>query len=515
MKKLRIASLLMVCALLLCGVSSLSVLAGKTNTVSEPVLEEDVLNQTEWYFTDSNIVSKNQVLVIPGETSTVGTKFIAKEVSKADPAVKEMTTVDLAMRLTALPEGEQFILAFGLASIEASSKEIGNVEMVFTKDGGLKFGIVAYTENGAETILETRSCGISVNKTFSLDAKITSDAVLTVTINGKKLCEKKLPVSGEGRFGVLQTGGCGAEFSSLSYSLDIYETPENTNIFEDFETGDFNANKLFSTSYVGNVYPNGVFIEDYNGSKVLRFQNTGLAYIATKYKYSNFELSFDMPYFSRGVEYNEFGELVKMKCDSMGISWGSEASEPNSGTYVHDVDLIALRSDSVKSESRKLWSASLADLNVTDINTDEGYSVRLTMVDGHMTFQVKALNTTTYITVAEADYEYQTTGYIYIWSTGKANSAIDNLKITNLDNNANLIEVERVSSVMKAEDYVLTEEDTALVFRENVEDVETKQISDEKVFFIICGAGAVVLATAGIITGSLLKKKNKQRGEKV
>lgn len=515
MKRLRIVAMTLVCALLLCVVSPMPVLAGKITTASEPVLEDGALNQTEWYFTDSNIVSEDQVLVIPAETSSADTKIIAKEVSQVDAAVEEMTSIELNMRLTALPKEEQFILAFGLASIEAASQETGNVEMVFTNNGGLKFGIVAYTENGVETILNTQSCGISMNKAFALDAVITSDAVLTVKINGRKLCQTKLPVSGEGRFGVLQTGSCGAKFTSLNYSLSSYETPENTNISEDFESGDFNANTLYSTSYVRDVYPSGIRIEDYNGSKVLRIQNTGLGYVATKYQYSNFELSFDMPYFSREMGYDESGALVERECELLGISWGSEASEPDTYTYEHDVDMIGLRSDMVRSESRKLWSASLTDLGVTDTNTNEGYSIRFTMVDGHMTFQVKALTATKYITVAEADYEYQTTGYIYIWSAGNANCAIDNLKITNLDKNPNLVEVEHESSVMVVEDYVLTEEDTALVFREDAEDAATKKISNEKIFFLCCGAGAIVLVAAGMTTYSLSKKKNKQRGETV
>lgn len=512
MKKIRILALAIACVTLSGILSPISAFAGKGTTISSPVLEEDNLNQTSWYFLDSNIVSKDGILVIPSDTSTADTRFIAKDVSKVDSAVKEITSVDMKMRLTALPNGQKFILAFGLPSLEAYPEQMGNVEMIFSNEGGLKLGIVAYTENGAETVSATRSCGISMNKEFSVDAVITSDSVLIVKVNGSKVCQQKLPVSGEGRFGVLQTGSCGAEISELTHVCSYYETPENTNISEDFENGDFNVNTLYSTSKGNGLYPSAIKVDEYNGSKVLRFQNTGWAYLATKYKYSNFELSFDIPYFSRETVYDDNGVLIGKPCDMVGISWGSEQTEPTGYGYVHDIDLIALRSSSIRSEVRSAWNATLADLNVTDLETNEGYSIKFTVVDGHTTFQVKSLTADKYITIGEADYELQRSGYIFIWSAGSANCAIDNLKITNLDNNPNLVEVERESSLIIADDYELTEEEKSLVFRDDT-DKKDNEVSGGTIFLVCCSGGAVLLAAAGIVMGTLLKKRKQKGGE--
>lgn len=515
-KKIRILVSMIACTLFLGILHSNSALAGSQATISEPVSEKNELNQTDWYFADSNIVATDGTLVIQ-PTSTSDTRFIAKGVSKTDSLVSEMTSVEASMRLTALPRGKQFVLAFGLSSIEAFPGEAGNVEISFTNDGGVKMGIVAHTGSETVTILNPKNVGVSMNKEFTLSAVITPKAALQVSINGRKVCEQTLPVSGEGRFGVLQTGACGAKFSKLSYSYTLYERPENTNIYEDFETGDFNMNTLYSTSKKNGLYPSGIRIEDYNGSQVLRFQNVGLGYIATKHKYSNFEISFDMPYFLRERVYDENGQLIGKPASNLGISFGGEVYQPEGYAYVHDTDLITIRSELVRSESRQAWtSENLAELGVTDISTNEGYSVKLTYVDGHATFQVKALSAKEYITVGETDYELQRSGYIFIWSTGNADCAIDNLKIVNLDQNPNLIEVERRSSIITAEDYIPTKEELEPASLESVKEQETGEEKaaegfDVTIFVVCCVVGTVVLVIAGAVIGSLLRRKQQKK----
>ena len=513
-KKICILVSTIVCALFLGIFSSDTVLAGSQTTISEPVSEKDSLNQTDWYFADSNIVNKDGILVIES-TSTADTRFISKGVSKVDDLVSKMTSANVSLRLKALPEGQQLMFAFGLPSIEALSGEAGNVEISFTNSGGVKMGIVAHTGSETVTILNPKNVGVSMNKEFTLSAVITSKATLQVSINGRKVCEQTLPVSGAGRFGVLQTGACGAEISNLEYSYTSYERPENTNIYEDFESGDFNVNTLYSTSVKNGYYPSGIRIEDYNGSKVLRFQNVGLGYVATKHKYSNFEISFDMPYFLRERVYDEYGQVIGIPSSNLGISFGSEVYRPEGYAYVHDTDLITIRSEMARSELRQAWtSESLVDLGVTDITTNEGYSVKLTYVDGHATFQVKALSANKYITIGEADYDLQRSGYIFIWSTGNADCAIDNLKITNLDQNPNLIEVERKSSIITAEDYDPSKEQSVSTDGKkpaSTEDEKEKTIDNVTVFVACCIAGAVVLVVAGIVVGSLLQRKRQKK----
>lgn len=505
MKKLRILVLTLACTLFVGNWYSLSVEAGKTVELSSPFSEESEMNNTDWYFADSNIVSKDKTLIIPEDVSTSDTKFVAKTISKVDKSVDQMTGVDTKLRLTALPAGQKFILAFGVASIDASAGGAGSVEMIFTNEDGLKMSIAAYTDAATNMIMETKSCGISMNKEFSLHAVITPEAKMTVMVNGSKVCEAVLPIEGTGRFGVFQTGKCGAVISEMNYFCSRYETPENSNIFEDFENGDFNINEFYSTSRTNGCYPSYIGIEEMNGNKVLRFKNTGLAYFATQKQYSNFELSFDIPYFLRGDVFDEAGTQLGKKGGNIGISFGSQQYEAEGYAYVHDVDMIVIREDAVVSHLRHIWTApSLTELGISNPNGNEGFSFKYSVIDGHAVCQVKKLSSDKWITVGEGDYDLQRTGYIYIWSTGNADCALDNIKITNLDENGKVIELKHESNIITAEDYELTEAEKTLSFRPSGEE---KTGFTVETFVVCCTAGAVVLAVAGIAIGSLLKRK--------
>lgn len=512
MKKLRTLGLVLACALFVGNLSFLPVEAGKTVESSAPFSAESELNNTDWYFADSNIISKDGTLVIPADVSTADTRFVAKTISKVDKSVQDMTGVNAKLRLTALPNGKQFILAFGVASIDAVAGGAGSVEMIFTNEGGIKMSVVAHNESGAEEILAAQSCGVSLNKDFTIKANITPEAKMTVEINGKKLCDATLPIDGTGRFGVFQSGNCGAVISEMNYFCSHYETPENSNIAEDFENGDFNVNEFYSTSRTNGCYPSYIQVEDMDGNKVLRFKNTGLSYFATKKQYSNFEISFDIPYFLKKDVFDENGVQLGKRGGNLGISFGSHQYGPEGHAYVHDVDLITIREDSVASWSRQIWTApSLTELGIVSSDNNEGYSFKYTVVDGHAVCQVKKISSDKWITVGEGDYEVQRTGYIYIWSTGNADCALDNLKITNLDENGKVVELKRESNLVKVEDYELTDAEKTLTFR---------PVKEEKAGFTVemfagcCAAGAIVLSAAGIATGTLLKRKKAAKGVK-
>lgn len=510
MKRLRILILLLACTLFVGNIPVIPVMAGLETIVSSPTLEDSELNLTDWYFTDSNIVNEDGNVVISPETSSDTTKFIGKNVSVRNEAVEVMTAVEAKLQITGMPKEEQLVMAFGLSSIEASLGETGNVEISFINDGGIKVRVVTYTENGEQTLVNARACGVSLDKEFSFRANITTEGVLNVEINSQSICQKTLPTSGEGRFGILQSGKCGVKIASLDYSCNSYATPENTNIVEDFESGDFNANLFYSTSTANGLYPSAFRIEERNGSKMLRFENLGLSYFGTLHKYSNFEISFDMPYFLRENLYDDKGVLTNKPSSNIGVSFGSEQQKPKGWGYTYDIDLITLRSDVVRSERAELWSASLTDIGVTDTSTNEGYSFKFTVIDGHSVCQVKALSATEWLTVGEADYDLQRSGYIYIWSTGNADCAIDNLKITNLDENPKLIEVERKSSIITAEDYEITDDEKKMVFRPNDSEKEESYF-DTKIFIVCCASVSIILIGIGLAVNSILKKRSRKR----
>lgn len=507
MNKIRKLTCSLCCVVLLCSIFVIPASAGQRDLVSSFVSASGELNNTEWNSTDENIVFKDGKLMIPGDTSTGDSKFISKNVGALDTSVKNMISASMKLKLTELPKGEKFILGFGLQTIEAYPEETGNVEIIFENNSGITVSVVAYGAEGAVTILDSKKCGVSMNKDFSVEAKISSESVMTLQINGSKLVNEKLPVTGEGRFGIIQTGSCGAVISQMVATCSYYDRPENTNIDEQFENGEFNANVLVSQQTRGNgIYPSYLKLEKYGDSNVLMYRNTGLAFFGTKHKYSNFEISFDIPYYLRENVYNEAGELIGKPCEGLCIGIGEDSAAPAGDAYVTDMDLIIFGPTSLISYLAHKYHVYYDGLNLFDPNTNEGFSVKLTVIDGHSELQLKPLKSGTYKTVATAYYENFRSGYINIWTTGNSNVAIDNLKITNLDKEPNLIDVEYKSSIVVAEDYQLTKEDTELIFRDEVVS-EDNQPDTLIVLIAIIGVVAIV----GIVLSIFVVRSKRRR----
>ena len=166
--KIRVLSLSLVLVLVACFFQDTSALAGARKLTSDFLADSGEVNLTEWHVGDENIYVKDNKLMIPAASSTDQTKFISKSVVKKSTAVDTLITASAAMRITQLPEGEQFILAFGLANIEAESGENGNVEIVFANNGGIVCSVIAYSDDEAITLVDKAKCGISVNSNFTL-----------------------------------------------------------------------------------------------------------------------------------------------------------------------------------------------------------------------------------------------------------------------------------------------------------------------------------------------------------
>lgn len=513
MKKRHIVAIMLVCVLFLGGTFDLRALAGTRTLVSQVSAGEVDLNNADWNFTDANIVVKDNKLIIPSGTSTSETKFISKNVATLYPEVDNMIKVDASLKLTNLPAGQQFIFVFGLAGIEASAGESGNVELVFTNNGGVKFGVSAYSDTGQTTLRKASSCGISMNNEFTISAVITTKGALLVSINGSALPTIQLPVSGEGRFGVLQTGSCGAEFTDLTLTSEQYERPENADIFEDFEKGEFNANLLTSSTIADpGIYPCQVLIEDYNGSKVLMFKNTYRSYFATKCEYSNFELSFDIPYWLGEDIYDEDDNIIAKKQDMIGIGWGENVIYRTGQEYLEDIDLVTLQKDRAVSYLRGKWDLSYDALGIEgipDATSNEGYSVKFSVIDGYASLQIKPLGATTYSTVVEDYYDVHRSGYVCIWLPYEGYCAIDNFKIVNKDKNPNLVQVDYKSSIMSADDYVLTEEESNKTLKEDPKPIPKNTFNGIE-FLMICGLVAVLFIGVSIVIKVLMAKKTRR-----
>ncbi len=450
----RIFSFLLVTAILSTGICYMPVEAGTSDIIIDSVTYAEELDNSVWNNPDGDIVIEKDGIVFENNSSEF-TRLITKTAVKATAEVKELVKVEATMQFTELPIGETFAIALGVKKIESLQGDIGNIEISFTNNGGLNASVIYYDEDGNSKVLaEATKCGNLTGKNL-VEAVVSTEQILNVTVNGKQLWEVELPVSGEGRIGFLQTGSCGAKLSNVRIVSHLYDSPENCDIYEDFENEGFNANlitaKMRGASYV--CWPSGTAIVEYNGSNVFKTTNAGETYIGTKYTYSNFELSFDVPYLQRQNELDEEGNLVTAMSNRFGISYGGVASDFDYTGYTDGVtDVIWFTSYSTIASMKTSETVDVAALGYPFFKKecDKGFSVKMTMQDSIVTVYMKWIDENEYQEVFRYQISSMTpTGYLHIWADGPSNMAIDNLKIVNKDVNPKLVDIDFKSSIIE------------------------------------------------------------------
>lgn len=490
--------------LTLVSLGSKTVHAGLVVTTTDVVTKEGELNLAEWYNPNDDLSYQDGAVVFDADDNRE-TRLISKSVSAADKYYADMVEINATITFSAIPQDESFIVATGLSGVEAMWGEPGNVEVHFRDNGGITAEVVEYNEDGDKlVVLEEQKCG-SLNAAVKVNLHITVEGELKLTVNGRVLGTVKLSHVPEGQTGFLQTGKCQARVTECTARSYAYDRPENGNVFEDFESGSLNDNCFTSALFGGARALSGLSVEELDGNKVLRFRNAGIGYFGTKQEYSNFELSFDIPYFARSYQYDEYGTVIEAPSGEFGVSFGDFAADVSGQDYTQSTDLL-LFTGSVHGWFSG-WREPYTDKNLFDENTNEGFSVRIRVVDGRMTVWMKPLKTENWMEIATHTYDNFKTGYIKIWSTRDTNLAIDNFKVENLDQDPNLKEYEFKSAKIVQEDFAY--EPTELVFREEAE-------TEEKSFpwmVIVLGAAAlgVVILGGGITANLIIRKKSKKK----
>lgn len=483
------------------------------------------INNTIWNNPEGDVLSENNKLVFPAE-STEDTRLISKSALRQNELTPVMFHAEYAIKAAQLPEGQEFVLACGLSSIESRLGEEGNVELALANNGGITAALRAYEAEGEATILaEPQKTGVSQGSSFKVELTLTSGQEYTVKVNGKEIYNGTLPVNGEGRIGFLQTGGCRVEISDMNIDIYSYDTPENPNIEEHFDGGTFDTSKL--TSYMVwsyGYFPCYVKVEPYNDDDVLMFRNSGIAYLGTKYKYSNFELTFDVPYLQRTDVKQEDGTTELPKSEWFGITYGDEYIDTLDYAYSFQSPEMVFFTRGSGVYSLKIFKKQLADLSKTnhaffDPGENRGFSVRFSLVDAHIEIGIKWMDEGNFTTVASYDLPdgVTPTGYVHIWGSEPSNFAIDNVVLKNLDENPKLIETEYKSGkVIVPEDY--SYEPMEMVYRTGL-DMAGEEESKEKAvnnwyLMIPCAAAVAVLCVViPLLVGKMQKRKERRSDE--
>lgn len=478
--------------------------AGLSVTDSSVATKEGQLNLSEWYNPNDDLNYQDGAVVFEAEDNKE-TRLISKFVTVADKYYTDLVEVNATIQFSEIPQEESFIVATGLSGIEAMWGEPGNVEVHFKNNGGITVEVVEYNEDGDKNVViaETK-CG-SLKQAIRTNLHITVEGKLKLTVNSKTIGTVMLSRVPTGQIGLLQTAKCIAQITEFTAKSYKYDRPENGNVFEDFESGTINDNCFTSATSSSARHLAGLSVEDLDGNKVLRFRNVGVGYFGTKQEYSNFELTFDVPYFARSYQYDEYGTVVEAPSGEFGVSFGDFAADVSGQDYAQSTDLLLFTGNVQGWFSG--WKALYTDKNLYDENTNDGYSVKIRVIDGELTVWMKSLKSDNWIELATHTYDNFKCGYIKIWSTRDTNLAIDNFKVENLDKDPNLTEYEFKSAILDQPDFEY--EPAEMVFREKTE-VKEEAGFNWMMIVVYSSIAAVVIIGAGVAANLITKKKHKK-----
>lgn len=446
----RLKSILVLAAVLVtsCFTYVLPVEAGQLTNVIDTSSVDKEINSAYWNNVDDDVSAEEGVIVFP-EESTEDTKLITRNLARVAEGVESLVEMRANLKFDKLPENEKFVLAFGLSSIAASIGEAGNLEIIFENKGGLKLSVIAYSQDGeAVELLKEKAAG-SLSGT-DVKIVISTNQKLTLRVGSSQIYQGDIPFMPEGRIGFLQTGSCAARVRDIYIETYQYERPENCDIYEDFEDGEFNANLLTSVlraSRSNSDSPAVLGIDEINGNHAFRFYQVTTGYIGTMYDYSNFEMSFDVPYLRRNVELDEDGKQVEARSNDMIVAFGLTGNTFSNDMWTGGPEyLLFTRRNTIATYTGHTASVA-SNYPFFDGPNDKGFSVKLRVMDGQVTVYLKWMEETEWTQVM--NYSFTTpTGTISIWTAG-GDYAIDNLKIVNKDSQPNLIDVEYKSNVLK------------------------------------------------------------------
>lgn len=458
----RFFACLMTIAVLVCSVDVMPVFAGKTTIERDKSTVGDEISTQVWYNGMDDVVGQGGEIIFP-DSSTENTSLIAKIAAIKDENIDLVASVRGNLTFTSLPVGKQFVLVFGLKTLESTLGEPGNVEIAFFNEGGLRVTITAYDKDGNKSeLLKGAKAGSSLSG-VAVQADVSNSSELTLTIGGNTIYKGAIPNDGSGRLGFLQTGSCGVKISDIHVTTYKYDRPENANVFEDFEGESIDTSVLFSkmlnlgSPYGGN--PECGIVEDENGNHVFKFKATMCSYLGTQHEYSNFEMAFDVPYLQRQTETDDEGNVIEYGSGQLIVAWGGDAVVYEGYGYETSNESLLFRTpDQIIQRVGGEYVVATGTVPFWTTTEDRGFSVKIRMKDDLVTVWLKWIEDSEWIEVW--NYELPTvTGTIHIWGLGYPNFTIDNLSIVNLDENPKVVETEYETYVVDSPgDFEYTEE---------------------------------------------------------
>lgn len=426
-------------------------------TVCDPddLSGQTALSRSVWYVNKSDnsgtSVSKGVIsFVAPKKDSRFNLKTKIEDVS--DCGVEENFVLDAKVKIEELPEGVKFYFAFGMPKMTSAPTEGGVALYLEKKSGSVNFGLTVYGASAtSEAVASTEIGGYEDGNYFDLKLSVMADGSATGSVGSSAFTVTDMPTSGFAGFGQMTDGAGRAKIKLDGLGLTAYsnETPENSNFFEDFDQGCFNMNAFSSVSKASGAKVSKLSIE--NGQ--MNFVNTGSAFFASAFKYSNVDIGFDVTDIVRETGVDEEGNL-KIQSSSFGLVFGMDLNNQMerkgklSVEFVPERGLETVTSVVVKSD-RDVLARTVLPEKYNMFANESVYSVKISVNDGSLKVCLKNASEIGFTEIIDYEIGYTPLGYFEIAALGAMDAmfqkniateqfavgsfSIDNLSVVNQD----------------------------------------------------------------------------------
>lgn len=480
-KRFILTAVLAAAALFLCGVPAVS--AGVSNTV---VCDSDDfssgLNMGEWY-TSVNDIKGTEEGIVFGESLASGSRIASRTQlynPQADPAA-ESFSAELTFNVKKQIAG-RIAVSFGLR-LPNSETGSANTTAVYlaSQEEKIVLGVSNYDAQGAEnTVLEAKDTGVALSgesAKVELSLSVSQGGGIEVLVGETQMIsDADAGCAAAGYFGVSITAA-GNSFAVEKIRLAGYSnnTPENTNIMENFDKNCYNTADLRTAVPYGGQ---GVLLPQ-NGA--LAFSGLMEGYISTTNRYSNSELAFDIPFLRRTPAYDEEQNLTAPVSAGFSVALGCTSADSLTTNAAVTFKLVPSGGNNmvaptathleVYEGNELLKTVHLPHAyNIWDENIVAGRSVGvvINVKDGSVSFGLRFDNEIGYTNLYTGTFSSNPDGFIRIYADGtpvsqagslsansvrKCDFTIDNLSVTNMDEDARVVVSEYVASYSEVGDY--------------------------------------------------------------
>lgn len=457
--------------------------------VTEDMYKDELSNQ-KWYKT-GDISQQDGKIVFEKDKTNAESKLVSVILANdlremgIDTCINGTVTVKINEALTG-----EFYVGFGLARPYSA---VNSASAICLYDNSGTVGVKVENFAGENLgVVYTAPSGYAYGEEIVIDFDVFSAGSMYLEINNDILLnhDNEKTVASVGYFGFGQSTPSSVEIYNAEVRAATYDRPTNSNVNETFSDG-FDAALLYSEGGASGYYtPEKVVCED----GVLKFTNvTVTGYISTKYEFSNFTMTYDIPHIQRVAEKDAEGNIITPATNWIGVSIGCPAIKTNSAVAVAQSLFFYMMPVYVNGEASSfscvlmnnfsiLKQVSVANeynfFSVKNGVDSEGnertVNLKVEMLDGKLQvfakYKTDPINR--YYKIMDYDLGYTPQGFVQIWGYGDsffyvqenlekgidslcANYWIDNLVIENKDENPNTTDVDFITSKFpQQEDYL-------------------------------------------------------------